>query len=81
MTQTFPAWLRDQESRDDDTGEFARGIGTADDFPEHGGKAIYDGWFESETDDRREQFERAWSEFDANSQPSATSERPEGFGS
>lgn len=79
MTQTFPAWLSDQTGRDDDTGEFARQIGEVDDFPDSGGKAIFDGYFETALDADRERFERAWGEFEASPEPSKTSERPDGF--
>lgn len=81
MTQTFPAWLHDQEKRDDETGEFAREVGTLDDFPDSGGKSIFDGYFETSVESNRARFERAWTEFEAHPEPSPTSSSPEGFGS
>ena len=78
-TQSFSAWLHDQHDRDDEVGALAGTTSAAGDLPEHGGKAIYDGYFESGTDEDRERFERAWMEFEANSQPSSTSDRPDGF--
>ncbi|MET0589810.1 MAG: hypothetical protein ABWZ77_01415 [Naasia sp.] len=79
MTQTFPAWLADQTARDDDTGEFARQIADVGDFPDSGGRAIFEGYFATTLDADRERFERAWTEFEASPEPSPTSERPDGF--
>lgn len=79
MTQTFPAWLHDQADRDDSIGALAQQVREAGDFPESGGKAIFDGYFETGTAEDREQFERAWSEFEASPEPSPTSETPDGL--
>ena len=79
MTQSFKAWLSDQDKRDDEVGALANDISNAGDFPESGGKAIYDGYFETESEEKREHFERAWMEFEAHPEPSATSDRPDGF--
>ncbi|PPH09838.1 hypothetical protein C5C36_14765 [Rathayibacter sp. AY1G1] len=79
MTQTFPAWLRDQQKRDDEVGRFAQAFGGRDDLPEHGGRAIYDGYFASEPESARADLDRAWMEFEAHPEPSATSDEPEGL--
>jgi hypothetical protein len=69
-TLTFPAWLKEQEYRTDEVGAFAKEVGRLDDFPDSGGKAIYDGYFETSTDEQRQTYERAWSEFEASPEPS-----------
>ncbi|AZZ49814.1 hypothetical protein C5C31_13345 [Rathayibacter rathayi] len=79
MTQTFPAWLRDQQKRDDEVGLFAQAFGSRDDLPEHGGRAIYDGYFASEPESAQADLDRAWMEFEAHPEPSATSDEPEGL--
>jgi hypothetical protein len=63
MRQSFAQWLRDQTERDDDLGEFARRALEAGDLPEHGDKAIFDGYFS--TTGQQSQYERAWAEFEA----------------
>jgi hypothetical protein len=68
-TLTFPAWLKEQEYRTDEIGGFAKEVARLDDFPESGGKAIYDGYFETEPS-QQETYERAWSEFEASPEPS-----------
>lgn len=72
-TQTFPAWLAAQSTRSDQIGELAKHVATLDDFPDSGGKAIYDGYFETERSDRREAYERAWAEFSALPEPAPES--------
>ncbi|SMH42649.1 hypothetical protein SAMN06295885_2022 [Rathayibacter oskolensis] len=79
MTQTFPAWLRDQEKRDDEVGEFAQTFADRDDLPEHGGRSIYEGYFASEPASAQAGLDRAWMEFQAHPEPSATSDQPEGL--
>ena len=69
-TATFPAWLTEQEGRGDAVATLAQQVAHVHDFPESGGKAIYDGWFETATDEQRETYERAWSEFSASPEPS-----------
>jgi hypothetical protein len=69
-TRTFPAWLHEQEYRSDEIGEFAQAVAALDDFPDSGGKAIFDGYFASESEDRRQTYERAWAEFEASPEPS-----------
>ncbi|MGN6445771.1 hypothetical protein [Amnibacterium sp.] len=69
-TQTFPAWLAEQEYRGDDIGEFAKEVAHLTDFPDSGGKAIYDGYFETALPAQRETYERAWSEYGASPEPS-----------
>lgn len=64
-TRTFPAWLKEQEYRTDEIGAFAKEVGGLGDLPASGGKAIYDGYFETEPS-RQQTYERAWSEFEAN---------------
>ena len=69
-TKTFPAWLRDQEYRDDEIGAFAKEAGGLGDLPDSGGKAIFDGYFETALEGQRETYERAWSEYQASPEPS-----------
>jgi hypothetical protein len=69
-TRTFPAWLKEQEYRTDEIGEFAKRTARRDDFPDSGGKAIYDGYFETEGASQQEAYERAWSEYEASPEPS-----------
>ena len=68
-TQTFPAWLAAQDTRSDEVGELAKHVAGLGDFPQSGGKAIYDGYFETEGSSRRAAYERAWSEFEASPEP------------
>ena len=79
MTQTFRAWLRDQTKRDDEVGAFATTFADRDDLPEHGGRAIFDGYFASEPAEAQADFARAWMEFHAHPEPSPTSDEPEGL--
>jgi hypothetical protein len=69
-TKTFPAWLSEQDYRGDEIGEFAKEVARLTDFPESGGKAIYDGYFETAQASQQETFERAWSEYEASPEPS-----------
>jgi hypothetical protein len=69
-TKTFPAWLKEQEYRSDDVGAFAKEVAGRDDFPASGGKAIYDGYFETEGGSGRQAYERAWSEYESSPEPS-----------
>jgi hypothetical protein len=69
-TKTFPAWLNEQEYRGDEIGGFAKEIGQVTDFPASGGKAIYDGYFETALDAQRQTYERAWTEYTASPEPS-----------
>jgi len=69
-TLTFPAWLKEQEYRTDEVGAFAKEVARLDDFPDSGGKAIYDGYFETAQDAQRQTYDRAWSEFEASPEPS-----------
>jgi uncharacterized protein YozE (UPF0346 family) len=66
MTYTFSGWLSEQTDRDDVVGELARSVRNDELFPEHGDKAIFDGYFSAENTvaETREAFERAWGEFD-----------------
>ncbi|MFD1713469.1 YozE family protein [Amnibacterium flavum] len=79
-TATFPHWLSEQKGRDDEVGAFAADIAAAGDFPDSGGKPIFDGYFENASPEEKARYDRAWSEFTASAQPSPTSDRPEGFG-
>ena len=65
MTQSFPHWLRDQVGRGDEVGDFAERASELTDLPEHGDKAIFDGYFETSLQGDRRHYERAWSEFEA----------------
>ncbi|HEV7623835.1 MAG TPA: hypothetical protein VGO26_06850 [Amnibacterium sp.] len=69
-TLTFPAWLKAQEYRTDEVGDFAKQVARLDDFPDSGGKAIYDGYFETVPADQQQAYERAWAEFEASPEPS-----------
>lgn len=69
-TKTFPAWLSEQTYRDDEIGGFAKEVGALPDFPESGGKAIFDGWFETTSEAQQQTYERAWSEYTASPEPS-----------
>ena len=71
-TPTFPEWLREQEGRGDDVAEFAREVARLDDFPDSGGKFIYDGYFETALPGQQDTYQRAWSEFSASPEPSAS---------
>jgi hypothetical protein len=73
-TQTFAAWLAAQSTRSDEVGELANHVAGLGDFPESGGKAIYDGYFETEGSSRRDVFERAWAEFSASPEPTPEAE-------
>ena len=79
MTQTFPAWLRDQSTRDDEVGTIAQEFAARTDLPEHGGRSIYEGYFASEPAEAQSGFDRAWSEFEADVQPSPASDDPDGL--
>ena len=68
-TRTFPAWLQEQQYRDDEIGGLAKHVARLSDFPESGGKAIYDGYFETEPA-QQQSYERAWAEFEASPEPS-----------
>lgn len=70
MTQTFPHWLKDQIGRGDDVGHFADEVAELTDFPESGGKPIFDGYFETALDEDRDRYERAWSEYAASPESS-----------
>ncbi|WP_375390209.1 hypothetical protein [uncultured Amnibacterium sp.] len=69
-TKTFPAWLTDQEYRGDEIGAFAKEAARLDDLPDSGGKAIYDGYFETSLESQQQTYERAWTEFEASPEPS-----------
>ena len=69
-TKTFPAWLKEQDYRGDEIGEFAKEVARLGDFPDSGGKAIYDGYFETSLPAQQETYERAWTEYEASPEPS-----------
>ena len=66
MTETFRKWLSAQADRPDIVGELALSVKDDEHFPEHGGKAIFEGYFESagEPKNALAAFERAWDEFE-----------------
>lgn len=66
MTESFHTWLFEQADRPDEVGELARSVKDDERFPDHGGRAIYDGYFgsESEPASTHEAFDRAWDEFE-----------------
>ena len=69
MIATETAAFRAQY-RTDEIGEFAKEVARLDDFPDSGGKAIYDGYFETAQAAQQQTYARAWSEFEANPEPS-----------
>ena len=71
-TLTFPKWLTEQQDRGDEVAEFAKEVGRLTDFPESGGKAIYDGYFETALPAQRTVYARAWDEFAAKPEPSVS---------
>ena len=68
-TLTFPEWLAEQRDRGDEVAGFAEEVASLPDFPESGGKAIYDGYFETALPAQQAVYERAWTEFSANPEP------------
>jgi hypothetical protein len=70
-TLTFPEWLAEQRDRGDEIADFAREVARFDDFPDSGGKAIYDGYFET-LPAQQAVYERAWSEFSAHPEPAVS---------
>ncbi len=66
MTYTFSGWLAEQLNREDVVGELARSVQHDELFPEHGDKAIFDGYFSADNTvaETRKAFERAWDEFE-----------------
>ncbi|WP_207456349.1 hypothetical protein [Desertivibrio insolitus] len=61
----FREWLHTQQDRSDEIGAFAQKVLADPLFPEHGGRAIYDGYFETGFDDEtRETYGRAYEEFE-----------------
>jgi uncharacterized protein YozE (UPF0346 family) len=71
-TLTFPEWLSEQRDRGDEVAEFATEVAQLTDFPASGGRAIYDGYFETALPAQRTVFDRAWEEFSASPEPSAS---------
>jgi uncharacterized protein YozE (UPF0346 family) len=66
MTESFRKWLLEQADRPDEVGELALSVRDDELFPEHGGKAIYEGYFGSASEPKSAYtaFERAWDEFE-----------------
>lgn len=66
MTESFRTWLFEQSERTDVIGDLARSVRDDELFPEHGNKAIYEGYFgsESEPAEAADSFERAWDEYE-----------------
>ena len=71
-TPTFPEWLTEQQDRGDKVAEFAKQAAHLEDLPAHGGKAIYDGYFETALAPQQAAYERAWEEFSAHPGPSVS---------
>ncbi|WP_150307149.1 YozE family protein [Planctomonas psychrotolerans] len=65
MTHTFPDWLAAQNDRGDVVSELAADVAARSDFPENGGKPIYEGYFEAESDELQAAFQRAWDEYES----------------
>jgi hypothetical protein len=71
-TLTFPEWLAEQQDRGDHIAEFAKEVAHLTDFPSSGGKAIYDGYFETALPEQQKVYGRAWEEFAAHPEPAAS---------
>ena len=70
-TRSFPQWLQEQQGRGDEVAELASGIAEVGDFPDSGGKAIYDGYFTTAPAAQQAAYERAWTEYSASPEPSS----------
>lgn len=68
-TRTFPEWLAEQTDRGDEIAAFAEQVQHLTDFPESGGRSIYEGYFETALPQQQEEFSRAWDEFAASPEP------------
>jgi len=66
MTESFHDWLLEQAERQDDVGELAASVAKDPQFPAHGDKSIFEGWFTSASEPKHNAvaFERAWEEFE-----------------
>jgi len=62
---TFSSWLLEQLEREDVIGELARQVESDDLFPEHGNRAIFEGYFETFDPETQAHFARAWDEFES----------------
>jgi hypothetical protein len=71
-TLTFPEWLAEQQDRGDDVAAFAKEVANLTDLPDSGGKAIYDGYFETALAAQQQAYRRAWDEFSATPEPSVS---------
>lgn len=71
-TLTFPEWLAEQQDRGDAVAAFATEVSHLTDFPSSGGKAIYEGYFETAQPAQQQVFARAWDEFAAHPEPSVS---------
>ena len=65
-TESFGDWLKEQADRDDEVGTLAKTIVGDAQFPEHGDRNIYEGYFTSDSEpaDAKVDFARAWDEFE-----------------
>lgn len=67
--ESFAEWLSQQTDRDDQVGALAATVVGDPQFPEHGDRSIYEGYFSSasEPQDAADEFARAWDEFESSS--------------
>jgi uncharacterized protein YozE (UPF0346 family) len=61
----FAEWLFQQIDRDDYIGDLARRVEDDELFPESGGRAIYEGYFETFDAEVQAQFDRVWDAWEA----------------
>ena len=61
----FADWLFEQLEREDYVGDLARRVEGDDLFPDSGGRAIYEGYFETFDDEVQAQFARVWDAWEA----------------
>ncbi len=61
----FAEWLFQQVDRDDYVGDLARKVEDDEQFPESGGRAIYEGYFETFDTEVQNQFARVWDAWEA----------------
>ena len=61
----FAEWLLQQVDREDYVGDLARKVEADERFPKSGGRAIYEGYFETFDRDVQDQFARGWDAWEA----------------
>ncbi len=61
----FADWLFEQVDRDDYIGDLARKVEDDEQFPDSGGRAIYEGYFETFDPEVQARFDRVWDAWEA----------------